>query len=123
LCTIHHEPLENMCTQPFPLNNCIQLLPHNALSFYVLGLHVMYYNCHDLTIDQVINMIGHGHSSLNMFYIIEHHPCILQIITRMHLSNQIKSGRSSIDEHLEQINLLPNLLTRKTIVLNIVITR
>ncbi len=38
LHTIHHEPLENEWTQPFPLNNCIQFPPHNALNFCVLHL-------------------------------------------------------------------------------------
>jgi hypothetical protein len=65
LCTIHHEPLENKHTQPFLFNNYIQLFPKNALSFRVLKLHVIKHNCHDLTIDRVINMIGHGRPSLN----------------------------------------------------------
>jgi hypothetical protein len=81
LCTICHEPLENGRTQPFILNNCIQLFPQNTLSFRVLRLHVIDRNCHDLTIDQLISVIGHGCPSLNMLYMIEHHPHIFQIIT------------------------------------------
>jgi hypothetical protein len=79
LHTIYNEPLENGRTQPFPFNNCIQLPPQNALSFRVLGLHVIDRNHHDLPIDRVINVIGHGRPSLNMFYMIKHHPHILQM--------------------------------------------
>jgi hypothetical protein len=64
---ICHEPLENEHTQPFLLNNCIQLLPQNALSFYVLEVHVTNRNHHNLTINWVINMTGHGRPSLNTF--------------------------------------------------------
>jgi len=122
-CIIRHEPLENKCTQPFILNNYIKLLPHNALSFCVFRLHVTNHNHHDFIINQVVNMIGHDHPSLNTFYTIEHHPRILQIVTQLHSLNQIESRRNSSDGHLEQINLLPNLLTKKIVVLNIVITR
>jgi hypothetical protein len=66
---------------------------------------------------------SHGCPSLNMFYMIKHHPHISQIITWLHLLDQIKSRRSSIDEHLKQKNLLPSLLTRKTTVLNIIVTK
>jgi len=58
-------------------------------------------------------MIDHGRPSLNTFYAIKHHPCILQIVIRLHLLDQIKFEFNSIDEQLEQINLLPNLLTMK----------
>ncbi len=75
LRTICHEPLENGRTQPFFFNN--HLPPYNALSFYVLRLHVIDHNCHDLTIDRVINVTCHGYPSLNMFYVIKHHPRIL----------------------------------------------
>ncbi len=68
-------------------------------------------------------MIGHYHPSLNTFDMIEHHPCILQIVAQLYSSNQIKSRHNSSDGYLEQINLLPNLLTKKIVVLNIVITR
>ncbi len=81
LGTIRHEPFENGRIQPFLLNNCVQLPPHNALHFGVLKLHVIDCNRHDLIIDQVINMTSHGHPSLNTLYVIEHHPNILQIIT------------------------------------------
>ncbi len=87
LCTIRHEPLENMHTQPFLLNNNVQLPPQNALKFYVLKLHVINYNPHDLIIYKVVNVLGHGRPSLNMFYMIEHHQHILQIITWLHLLN------------------------------------
>jgi hypothetical protein len=66
---------------------------------------------------------GHGRPSLNTFFFIEHHPCILQIITQLHLWDQTKTRHSSIDGHLEQINLLPSLLTMKTTILNIVVTK
>jgi hypothetical protein len=74
------------------------------------------------------NRLGHKcdrtwSSILDTFHVIEHHPHILQTIIRLHLVDQIKSERNSIDGHLEQINLLPNLLTRKIIVLNIVVTK
>jgi hypothetical protein len=36
LCTIYHEPFENKHTQPFLLNNYVQLPPENALNFHVL---------------------------------------------------------------------------------------
>jgi hypothetical protein len=71
------------------------------LSFHVLGLHVTNCNYHDLIIDWVINMIDHSRPSLNTFYVIEHHPCNLQIITRLHSPNQIKFKCNSINEHLE----------------------
>jgi hypothetical protein len=93
------------------------------LSFCVLKLHVINRNCHDLSIDQIVNMIGHGCPSLNTLYMIEHHPHILKIVTRSDSPNEIKFGRNSIVRHHKQINLLPSLLTKKTIVLNIVITR
>jgi hypothetical protein len=64
-------------------------------------------------------MIGHGRPSLNWFSMIEHHPHILQIIIWLHSSDHIKSRHSSTNGHLEQINLLPNLLTMKTIVLDV----
>jgi hypothetical protein len=56
-----------------------------------------------------------------MIDVIEHHPRTLQIITQLHLLDQIKSKGSSINGHLEQINLLPSLLTRKTTILNIIV--
>jgi hypothetical protein len=95
----------------------------NALSFCVFRLHVINHNCHDFITNQVINVTGHGHPSLNTIYITKHHPCILEIIIQLHPSNQIKSRWNSIDKHLEHINLMPNLLTRKTYFLNIVVTR
>jgi hypothetical protein len=51
--------------------------------------------------------MGNSHPSLNMLYMIKHHKHILHIITQLHLLNQIEFGRSSIDGHLEQMNLLP----------------
>ncbi len=60
-------------------------------------------SCHDPTIDRVVNMTSHGCLSLNMFYVIKHHPHILQIIT--------------------WIKLLPYLLTKKIIVINIIIIK
>lgn len=123
LCTIRHEPLENGCTQPFLLNNYVQLPPQNALNFYVFKLHVIDHNYHDLVVHQVINMRSHGRPSLNSFYMIEHHPYILQIITQLLSLDHIKYGCNSTNKHLEQINFLPNLLTRKTIVLNIIVTK
>ncbi len=95
----------------------------NALNFCVLRLHVINCNHHDLIIDWVINVTSHGRPSLNMFYMIKHHPHILEVITRLHPLDQIKYGCNSIDKHLEQINLLPNMLTRKTLILNIIVTR
>jgi hypothetical protein len=56
-----------------------------------------------------------------MIDVIEHHPHTLQIITQLRLLDQIKSEGSSINGHLEQINLLPSMLTKKTIILNIVV--
>jgi hypothetical protein len=48
---------------------------------------------------------------------------ILKIIIWLHSLDEIKSRCNSINRHLEQINLLPNLLTRKIIVLDIIITK
>jgi hypothetical protein len=42
---------------------------------------------HDFTIDWVIDVISHGCPSLNTFYVIKHHPHILQIITWLHWLN------------------------------------
>jgi len=42
-------------------------------------------------------MIGHGHPSLNMFYMIKHHMSILQ-----HSLDQIEFKISAIDKCLEQ---------------------
>ncbi len=84
LCIIFHEPLESNRTQSFPLNNYIELLPEDTLNFHVLGLHVTNDNCHDLAIEWVINVTGHGRPSLNTFYVIEHHPQILKIVTWLH---------------------------------------
>ncbi len=80
LHTICREPFENGYTQPFSLNNSIQLPPQNAFNFCVLGFHVKNHNCHDLTIDQVVNVTCHGRPSLNTLYVIEHHPHILEIV-------------------------------------------
>ncbi len=67
-------------------------------------------------------MISHGHPPLNT-YVIEHHPRILKILTQLHSLDKIKSKHNSIDGHLEQINLMPNLLIKKIIILNIIVTR
>ncbi len=69
----------------------------------------------------IVNVTSHARSSLNMIDVIEHHPHTLQIITQLRLLDQIKSEGSSINGHLEQINLLPSMLTKKTIILNIVV--
>ncbi len=92
-------------------------------AFCVLGLHVTNHNRHNLTIKQVINKTSHGHPSLNTLYVIKHHARILQIIFRLHSPDKIKYEHSSINIHLEQINLLPSLLTMKTIVLNVFVTK
>jgi hypothetical protein len=51
-----------------------------------------------------VTKYGNSHPSLNMLYVIKHHKHILQIITYLHLLNQIEFGHNSIDGHLEQIN-------------------
>jgi hypothetical protein len=100
--TICHEPFENGHTQTFLLNNYIQLPPPNALNFRVLGLHVINHNCHDLSIDRIVNIMGHGCPSLNTLYMIEHHPRILKIITRLDLLDEIKFGHNSISNILNK---------------------
>jgi hypothetical protein len=47
----------------------------------------------------------------------------LKIVIRLHLLDEIKSGRKSINGHLEQINLIPSLLTKKIIFMDIIITK
>jgi hypothetical protein len=49
------------------------------MNFHVFELHVTNYNHHDLAIDRVGNVTGHG-PSLNTLYMIEHHPRILKIV-------------------------------------------
>jgi len=85
LRTIHHEPFENKHTQPFFLNNYVQLPPENALNFHVFRLHVTDCNRHHLTIDWVVNVTSHGHPSLNMFFLDR--TSSMQIIIRLHLRN------------------------------------
>ncbi len=73
LHTICHKPFKHKCTQPFLLTNYLQCHLQHALNFHVLGLHVTNCNHHDLIIDRVINVISHGHPSLNSLYVIKHH--------------------------------------------------
>jgi hypothetical protein len=45
------------------------------------------YNIHYFVVDRVIDMASHSRLALNKFDMIKHHPRILQITLRLHLSH------------------------------------
>jgi hypothetical protein len=102
-------------------NYLVQLLPHNTLNFYVFWLHVTHYNRHHFIVNQIIHVASQGHPS-NMLDMIKHEPTCFKIALRLHPFHQITTTTISLYRHLEKEHFFYRHLSRKTIILNVIIT-
>ncbi len=81
LNTIYYEPFELWHMNSICFHELHKGPPHKNLRVHILQLHVTYYNCHDPGLVWVIDMACHGAPTRNMFTMVKHQPCSLQIST------------------------------------------
>jgi hypothetical protein len=63
----------------------------------------------------------HGVPSLYALEMIKHNLNILQITTKLHLLDQINTNGEIINKHLKHEHLLIQQLSKKTIILNVIV--
>jgi hypothetical protein len=71
---------------------------------------------------RVINVTCHGGPSLYALEMIKHNQNILQITIRLHLLDYINIIGNIVNRHLKKEHLSIQLLFKKTIILNVIIT-
>jgi len=91
------------------------------LNFYVFLLHVTHYNRHHFIVNWITHMASQGHPS-NMLDMIKHEPTCFKIALRLHPFHQITTTTISFYRHLEEEHFFCKHLSRKTIILNVIIT-
>jgi hypothetical protein len=88
LRTIHHETFEIGMNNTKRKKQLVEFCPHDIM-LHGFGLRVKNCNGEHFKIHWVLNMTHHGGPFLNTLHVIKHQPCILKIITMLHLLDQI----------------------------------
>ncbi len=91
------------------------------MNIYVFWLHVTHYNCHHYIVNWIIHVTSWGHPS-NTLDMIKHEPTCFKIAPRLHPFHQITTSTISLYRHLEKEHFFCKHLSRKNIIMNVIIT-
>ena len=64
-------------------------------------MHISYSDGHNVAIGGAIDMASHGCPLLDTLHMVEHHPCVFEITTRLHPLYQVYTTTKSHLKHLE----------------------
>ena len=81
MCTIPHEFFKLGIGDSMSSYDVIEIFPKNHMSILVFKLKVTVDNGYNLLINQAINVVGHGHLTVDAFDMIGHDLCIFEIAT------------------------------------------
>jgi hypothetical protein len=118
LCIVYHESFE-INVDTIHLHYLVKHCQQDILDFYKLWLHVVNNNSHEFIVNQVVNMTCHSGPSLHVLNMIDHHPWILQITTKLHALDQIHTKDTIIHKYLKEEHLLIWHLSKETTILNV----
>jgi hypothetical protein len=120
LCIVCHESFE-INVDTIHEHDLVKHCQQDILGFYKLWLHVVNNNGHEFIVSQVVNMTCHSGPSLHVHDMIDHHPRILQITTKLHALDQIHTKDTIIHKYLKEEHLLIWHLSKETTILNVFI--
>jgi hypothetical protein len=103
-----------------PRYNNIEILPEDTLSYSIFRVHVTYGNGYNAAVDGVIDMASHGCLLLDTLHMVEHHPRVFKITTRLHPLYQVYTAPRTHLRHLEYKYLIKiRALAREHVLLDI----
>ncbi len=99
---VHHESLKVGFNILVFEHYTIEFCPHNLLCFGVFKLHVTNYNGHHFAIFQIINMIGHGCPTSDLFHMVKRDPRVFKITFELRSCNKPNSAPNPITDILKK---------------------